>query len=64
MSGGESHTWNCNGRNDTYAEKAAIKQYSMHVKMINDDYVNAVLLRIIKDEEYHIEILRALLEEI
>lgn len=49
---------------DIEAEKAAIKQYSMHVKMINDDYVNAVLLRIIKDEEYHIEILRALLEEI
>lgn len=42
------------------AEKAAINQYRMHMKMMNDDYVNAVLARIIKDEEYHIMILQAL----
>lgn len=45
---------------DIEAEKAAINQYRMHIKMINDDYVNAVLARIIKDEEYHIMILKAL----
>lgn len=45
---------------DIEAEKAAISQYKMHIKMINDDCVNAVLARIIKDEEYHIMILQAL----
>lgn len=45
------------------SEKAAINQYTMHIKMINDNYVNAVLARIIKDEEYHIMLLRALLKE-
>ena len=45
-------------------EKAAISQYKMHIKMIKDDYVQAVLLRIIKDEEYHIMLLKGLLEEI
>ncbi|MCI9144434.1 MAG: rubrerythrin family protein [Lachnospiraceae bacterium] len=48
---------------DIEAEKAAINQYNMHIKMINDDYINAVLLRIIKDEEYHIMILQTLLQE-
>lgn len=45
---------------DIEAEKEAIEQYRMHMKMINDCYVNAVLARIIKDEEYHIMILRSL----
>lgn len=49
---------------DIDGEKAAINQYKMHIKIINDDYVNAVLTRIIKDEEYHIMILKALLEEL
>ena len=44
-------------------EQAAINQYRMHMKMINDEHVNAVLARIIKDEEYHIMILKAMLEE-
>ena len=35
---------------DIEDEKAAIRQYQMHSKMINDKYVNAVLARIIKDE--------------
>lgn len=48
---------------DIEAEKAAISQYRMHIKMINDNYVNAVLARIIKDEEYHIMILGALMNE-
>ena len=42
------------------SEKAAINQYKMHIKMIKDAGINAVLERIIKDEEYHIMILQAL----
>lgn len=49
---------------DIEAEKAAINQYKVHSKMINDDYVNAVLGRIIKDEEYHIMMLQALIKEL
>lgn len=49
---------------DIDAETAAINQYRMHIKMIDDDCVNAVLLRIIKDEEYHIMILQILLQEL
>ena len=49
---------------DIEAEKAAIRQYQMHSKMINDKYVNAVLARIIKDEEYHIMLLQALMKEL
>lgn len=47
---------------DIESEKAAINQYRMHMKMIEDDYIRAVLARIIQDEEYHIMILRALME--
>ena len=39
-------------------------QYRNHISMIKDDCVNAVLLRIIKDEEYHILLLQALMEEL
>lgn len=49
---------------DIEAETAAINQYKMHIKMINDDCVNAVLKRIIMDEEYHIMLLQALIKEI
>ena len=49
---------------DIEAEKAAIHQYKMHIKMIQDNDVNAVLARIIKDEEYHIMLLQALMEEV
>lgn len=45
---------------DIAAEKAAISQYKEHINVINDDCVNAVLARIIKDEEYHIMILQCL----
>lgn len=45
-------------------EKSAINQYRMHMKMINDSGVNAVLARIIKDEEYHIMFLQALMCEV
>lgn len=45
---------------DIEAERAAIRQYKMHINAIRDDYVNAVLKRIIQDEEYHIMILSSL----
>ena len=45
---------------DIESEKAAINPYRMHIKMIKDPYIDAVLERIIKDEEYHIMILRNL----
>lgn len=45
---------------DIEAEQAAINQYRMHIKMIRDTDITAVLSRIIKDEEYHIMLLRGL----
>ncbi len=42
------------------SEHAAIQQYQAHIRMIGDDHVNAVLKRIIMDEEYHIMLLQAL----
>ena len=45
-------------------ERDAIEQYHMHVRMIDDEFVNAVLIRIIRDEEYHVMLLQALLEEL
>lgn len=44
------------------SEKAAIMQYRAHIKMIQDTYINAVLNRIIQDEEYHIMLLSSLLK--
>lgn len=49
---------------DIESERAAINQYKIHMKAINDEYVNAVLARIIKDEEYHIMMLQAVVEEL
>lgn len=46
------------------SEKDAINQYQMHIKMIRDNNVRAVLARIIKDEEYHIMLLRSLANEL
>lgn len=48
---------------DIEAEKGAVKQYRVHMRMMNDDYVKAVLARIIMDENYHIMLLETLLEE-
>ncbi len=48
---------------DIEAESDAIRQYEMHMKMINDNCVNAVLSRIILDEEYHIMLLKTLMQE-
>lgn len=49
---------------DIEAEKAAVHQYQMHMERIQDEYVNAVLARIIKDEEYHIMLLQWMLKEL
>lgn len=49
---------------DIESEKLTINQYRMHIKMINDEAVNAVLARIIKDEEYHILMLQTLIKEV
>lgn len=48
---------------DIEAERGAINQYRMHMNVIKDHDVNAVLARIIKDEEYHIMLLQALLKD-
>ena len=45
------------------SENAAIRQYEMHMRVIKDANVNAVLARIIKDEEYHIMLFKILLRE-
>lgn len=42
------------------SERVAIRQYQMHLKMIRDPYVCAVISRIILDEEYHIMLLKTL----
>lgn len=49
---------------DIQAEKDAIAQYRAHMGRIKDRCVNAVLQRIIKDEEYHILMLYGMLEEL
>lgn len=46
------------------SEKAAIEQYRIHMRRINDEHIRAVLARIIKDEEYHIMLLQALKTEV
>lgn len=48
---------------DIESEKKAINQYRAHMRVINDSYINAVLARIIQDEEYHIMILQSLLKD-
>lgn len=48
---------------DIESEKAAINQYRMHMRMLRDDYIQAVLERIIQDEEYHIMVLQVLLKK-
>lgn len=49
---------------DIEAEEAAVSQYRAHIRVIMDDCVNAVLERIIKDEEYHIMLLQCLMEDV
>ena len=45
---------------DIKGEQDAIAQYQMHIKMIKDDNITAVLKRIILDEEYHLMLLKEL----
>ncbi len=49
---------------DIEAEKDAVRQYRMHMDIIKDGYINAVLARIIKDEEYHIMLLQWMMKEV
>ncbi|MDE7017230.1 MAG: rubrerythrin family protein [Lachnospiraceae bacterium] len=49
---------------DMEAEKSTISQYEMHISWIKDENVNAVLRRIIQDEEYHIMMLKMLMKEV
>lgn len=47
---------------DLEREIATIDQYNMQISMIKDDYVNMVLSRIVQDEQYHIMLLRSLMD--
>lgn len=49
---------------DILGEMQAIEQYKHHIRRINDPCVKAVLKRIIEDEEYHIGLLKNILEEL
>ncbi len=42
---------------DIQDEKCTIKQYKETINKIDDEYINAVLKRIILDEEFHIQLL-------
>lgn len=47
---------------DLEREIAVIDQYNMHIRRIGDDYVNAVLSRIVQDEQYHVMLLRSMMD--
>ena len=49
---------------DIEAEQDAVSQYKAHIRKIGDESVNAVLRRIIRDEEYHIMLLQGLMAEL
>lgn len=49
---------------DIKAETLAINQYHLHMKMIDDKYIKALLLRIIEDEVEHLEIFKELYKSI
>lgn len=49
---------------DVEAERDAIAQYEAHIRKIKDECVDAVLRRIIRDEEYHIMLLQGLMAEL
>jgi len=49
---------------DIEAEKGAISQYRLHIKMIDDHFIRDVLERIIMDEEYHIMVLQILMKRL
>ncbi len=49
-------------RADLDREIAVIDQYQSHMRLIGDDYVTAVLGRIVQDEQYHIMLLRSMMD--
>lgn len=49
---------------DLKGEYGAIEQYKSHIKKIDDPCINAVLSRIIKDEEYHIQLISSLIDNL
>ncbi|MDE7418292.1 MAG: manganese catalase family protein [Lachnospiraceae bacterium] len=49
---------------DLEREMATIEQYNMQIRMIRDEYVNAVLNRIVQDEQYHIMLLRSMMDTV
>lgn len=51
-------------RADLERELAVIDQYNSQIRMIRDDYVNAVLARIIQDEQYHVMLLRSMMDAV
>lgn len=51
-------------RADIAAEQAAIMNYQEQIRMIDDRYIQAILRRIIKDEEHHIELFTEQLERL
>ena len=50
-------------RNDIAGEKRAIINYEKTILIIKNDSIKALLRRIIKDEERHIEVLEKLLAD-
>ena len=48
---------------DIKAEYAAIAQYQEHIRIIEEPTVQALLARIVQDEERHIQLLEQLREE-
>lgn len=46
------------------SEQQAIAQYKEHIKMIDDPFINDVIRRIIMDEEYHLFLFQAMLNEV
>lgn len=42
-------------KSDIAIEEEAIRNYSNHIKIINDKYIKALLYRIIEDEKMHIK---------
>ncbi len=49
---------------DLERELAVIDQYNMHIRMIGDDYVYPVLNRIVQDEQYHVMLLRSMMDAV
>lgn len=49
---------------DLNAEKEAIKNYQLHIKIINDPYIKNILSRIVIDEEIHVQIFNDLISDL